>query len=167
MTLRRSSCSSRVAERNGEERVRCVQSTEQEVPRSTSHSLGGQVVHGRTGSAEILATGESRPLSQWHRLQRMLPLHKEYCALQALPARSSPVQASCSIAVIVLFTWSKDPSSAFSFDNLVFQDARGSLDFRPHWYFFASVGLFTSAYALLLPAVGFVGLNVWPLAVSH
>lgn len=84
-----------------------------------------------------------------------------------LPARSSPVQASCSIAVIVLFTWSKDPSSAFSFDNLVFQDARGSLDFRPHWYFFASVGLFTSAYALLLPAVGFVGLNVWPLAVSH
>ena len=97
----------------------------------------------------------------------MLPLHKGYCALQALPARSSPVQVSCSIAVIVLFTWSKDPSSAFSFDNLLFQDARGSLDFRPHWYFFASVGLFTSSYALLLPAVGFVGLNVWPLAVSH
>ena len=69
--------------------------------------------------------------------------------------------------MIVLFTWSKDPSSVFSFENLVFEDARGQLDFRPHWYFFASVGLFTSAYALLLPAAGFVGLNVWPLTVSH
>lgn len=76
------------------------------------------------------------------------------------------MQLSCSIAVIVLFTWGKDPSSAFSFDNLVLEDAGGPLDFRPHWYFFASVGLFTSAYALLLPAAGFVGLNVWPSAVS-
>ena len=76
------------------------------------------------------------------------------------------MQLSCSIAVIVLFTWSKDPSSVFSFDNLVLEDARGQLDFRPHWYFFASVGLFTSGYSLLLPAAGFVGLDVWPSAVS-
>ena len=84
----------------------------------------------------------------------------------ARPTSLSHMQLSCSIAVIVLFSWSKDPSSVISFENLVLEDARGPLDFRPHWYFFASVGLFTSAYALLLPAAGFVGLDVWPSAVS-
>ena len=91
---------------------------------------------------------------------------KLHGTVPARPTSLSHMQLSCSIAVIVLFSWSKDPSSVISFDNLVLEDARGPLDFRPHWYFFASVGLFTSAYALLLPAAGFVGLDVWPSAVS-